>query len=479
MIKKYTVLISLLLISSVYGQIVFEKTYGTIDNDGGYSIHICSDNSYVITGYTSNFYTGYKEIYIVKINELGDTLWTRSDGDINNEDYGLSVFETENGSYIVSGQMVYDNSYVPFLLKYNENGQKLWMNNYAEYITYGAAYNIIQTNDLNYVFGGRVQYSKSMNGLWTDKGYLIKTNQDGEVIWMHDYGTNTGNEYLNDFIETSDNGFAICGSRDIQWNNYNAWIIKTHEDGSLAWDNNFGEADYREYANDIKQTADGGYIICGSSFWGAGHATLFVAKTNSIGVEEWNKKYDFGEEAETRGTAISFAEDGGYFVCATQNDYVGANTDVLLIKIDDTGDTIWTKLYGGAYDEMVWDMHTTNDGGVIMCGTTRSFGFGGLDIYVIKTNQDGLITNTNDIDYSLSKIQIYPNPSSNIFTIKADEEIVSFKIFNMQGVLIKQNDAGIRNGSYLQIDLSPFASGVYYGVFETNNAYQTKKIIKQ
>jgi len=480
MIKEYTILISLLLIRSVYGQVVFEKTYGTIDNDGGYSIHICSDNSYVITGYTSNFYTGYNDIYVVKIDELGDTIWTKAIGEADIDERGYSITQDNNNSYIIAGQTIIDNSYVPVLSKFNENGQLLWFKDYQNYILNGFASKIITSHDFNYVFGGIENNSKSQNDeLLNAKGYLIKTDQEGAVLWKQYYGG--GAKQASNQIETSDFGFALCGTYKLDGYHQKTFVVKADEDGGLDWDNSFGEDDYAEYANDIKQTSDGGYIICGSKYLGniILYGKIYITKINNIGVEEWSRTYDFGEEKDTRGVGIEVASDGGYFICGDKRDYPGANKNILLIRTNEIGDTIWTRQFGGVYDDQVSEMHITNDGGLIMCGSTRSFGLGGLDIYVIKTNQDGLITNTNNIDYPLSRIKIYPNPSRNIFTIKTEKEIVSFKIFNMQGDLMKQNDDGLKNESGLQIDLSSFAPGVYYGVFEINNTFQTRKMIKQ
>ncbi len=478
--KHYLFIFSLLFIFNLQAQVLFEKTYGTIDNDGGYSIHICSNNSYIITGYTSDFYTGYEDIYLIKINEYGDTLWTRTEGDAYSFEWGFSVIEDNDNAYIVSGYMYLDNGRTPFLLKYDENGQKLWLKDYQDYIYNATARDIIVTSDNNYVFGGIKSNSKFSEGKsWEDEGYLMKTNQDGDFIWKHYYGG--GAKSASNHIETSDQGFVLCGTDDdIYGYDQNAWIVKAHEDGGLAWDNSFGQEYYSEYAHSIKQTEDGGYIICGNRYYGetCTLCQLFITKTNEIGEEEWTKIFDYGEEIEVRSGDIEISPDGGYFICGTKQDYLGADNNILLIKTDIAGDTLWTRQYGGAYEERVHDMQITGDGGVIMCGTTRSYGMGGKDIYVIKTDADGLITNTQNPNMPNLEFQITPNPSKGLFQIHSDLKIKGYKVYNINGTMVQSKDFFNIEKKSIDINLYQQKSGIYYLAIQIRDKFQIMKLVK-
>ena len=480
MIKKYTVLISLLLTVSVYGQIVFEKTYGTIGHDIAYSIYQCSDNSYIICGTSQESDKGDKDVYIIKINEFGDTLWTKIETVDETSEKAYSVFEDNNQQYIIAGQAVVNNKNVPFLSKYNHDGQLFWKQTYESEIPEGKASMAILCDDSDYAFAGNVRYSKSGSFMLTRRNYLIKTNQNGEFLWKNDYGSNSYESSISDIIETTNNGFAICGSKEVDIVDTDAWIIKTNEEGGLSWDHTVGQTQYAEYAHSFKQTADGGYIMCGTSIYGYTglQSQLFIAKTNNLGVEEWRKIYDFGEDADIAGIAIDFANDGGYFVCANISGIYGPPNDILLMRTNSIGDTLWTRIHGGINDDRVFDMHKTSDGGVIMCGLTTSFGEGGMDVFVIKTNSNGLITGTPSPHVINSIVKVYPNPSHNIINIQSELGNSNFRIYNINGVLIKSGEISLLKNISVSINLSNEKTGIYYLILNTKEKSVVKKLVK-
>jgi hypothetical protein len=94
---------ALLLPVSSLAQITFERTYGGNSQDEGNSVQQTSDMGYIITGYTFSFGSGQKDVYVIKTDSLGDTLWTKTFGGTN-WDGGYSVQQTSDGSYIIAGE---------------------------------------------------------------------------------------------------------------------------------------------------------------------------------------------------------------------------------------------------------------------------------------------------------------------------------------------------------------------------------------
>ncbi|GAG66982.1 unnamed protein product, partial [marine sediment metagenome] len=84
------------------GDTIWTKTFGGMDWEDGYSVKQISDGGYIITGFTTTFGAGAMDAYLIKTDSLGDTVWTRTYGGIE-DDWGNEVQQTSDGGYIVVG----------------------------------------------------------------------------------------------------------------------------------------------------------------------------------------------------------------------------------------------------------------------------------------------------------------------------------------------------------------------------------------
>jgi type IX secretion system substrate protein len=89
------------------------------------------------------------------------------------------------------------------------------------------------------------------------------------------------------------------------------------------------------------------------------------------------------------GYSVLQTEDGGYIVAGSTSSFGAGGLDVELIKTNTFGDTLWTQTYGGTSDEVGYSVQQTSDGGYIIAGTTWSFGSGNDDVYLLKTDSGG------------------------------------------------------------------------------------------
>ncbi|MFA5194944.1 MAG: hypothetical protein WC401_04005, partial [Bacteroidales bacterium] len=102
----------------------------------------------------------------------------------------------------------------------------------------------------------------------------------------------------------------------------------------------------------------------------------------------WEKKYEFRIGLSYGSTIISTI-DGGYAVLGTFTE-AGSFSDIKLLKVDANGDSLFTKIYGGTNNETGADILLTNENGFIIVGSTQSYGAGGGDVFIIKTDENGL-----------------------------------------------------------------------------------------
>ena len=175
-----------LFISVAFGQApdtLWTKTFGGSSGDGGYKVQQTTDGGYILLGGTSSFGAGNSDIWLIKTNSYGDTIWTRTFGGSDN-DVGWSVIQTDDEGYIIIGtKNPYGINADVWLIKTDSFGNTLWTK------TYGgndedSGNSIQQTSDGGYIITGMTASYGAGNGdVW-----LLKTDSLGDTLWTHTYG---------------------------------------------------------------------------------------------------------------------------------------------------------------------------------------------------------------------------------------------------------------------------------------------------
>jgi hypothetical protein len=365
---------------------IWPKTFGGAGYDEGNSVQQTSDGGYIIVGRTTSFGAGNQDVYLIKTDASGNAVWTKTFGGTN-DDGGYSVRQTSDGGYIIAGftKSFGAGNQDVYLIKTDASGNSVWTKTYGE-TNNDNGNSVQQTSDGGYIITGT--YGSS--GANADV-YLIKTNANGNGVWIRTFGgAGYGNDYGFSVQQTSDGGYIIAGATLTENGGIfknSVYLIKTNASGNSVWEKTIGGTQ-DDYGYSVQQTSDGGYIVAGYTYsYGVGSGDVYLIKTDANGNTTWTKT--FGGTDLDGGCSVRQTSDGGYIVAGFTQSFGAGSYDVYLIKTNANGNSTWTRTIGGANNDCGYSVQQTSDGGYIIAGYTGSYGAGGFDVYLVKTDVNG------------------------------------------------------------------------------------------
>ena len=239
--------------------------------------------------------------------------------------------------------------------------------------TYGGvsgdeALSVVQTNDGGYAIAGRTtSFGASSSDFW-----LVKTDPAGNIVWNQIYG-GADYERAESVVQTTDGGYAIAGcTTSFGAGIWDYWLVKTDSTGNMQWNHTYDRTTV-DYVWSVVQTSDGGYALAGSSgsFSNAELSDFWLVKTDSTGNMLWNQAY--GGENSDSGSSVVQTTDGGYAIAGCTTSFGAGGDDFWLVKTDSTGNMLWNHTFGGEGNDEALSVVQTNDGGYAIAGYTTSF----------------------------------------------------------------------------------------------------------
>jgi len=384
--------------------ITWDKTFGGSGDDEAWSLIQTTDGGYAVAGRTRS--EGAKDAddwnsWVINLDKQGNQVWDRIYGE-SGDDWAGSLIQTTDGGYAVAGVTKSVVGYTKsvgaggqdfWVIKLDVQGNEVWDRTYGGSANDGA-YSIIQTTDGGYAVAG---YTKT-KGAGKEDFWVIKLNKQGKMIWDRTYG-GSGDDWAESLIQTTEGGYVVVGNTGSKGaGKEDFWVIKLNKQGKMIWDRTYGGIG-DDLANSLIQTTDGGYAVAGrTDSKGAGKNDCWLIKLDEQGNQVWDKTY--GGSNNDQANSLIQTTDGGYAIAGDTKSKGAGIIDAWIIKLDSKGDITWDKTYGGSNYDSADSLLQTTDGGYAVAGYTYSKGAGKEDFWVIKLDEQGnLIPDVCKLDY--------------------------------------------------------------------------------
>ena len=459
----------------------FQRTYGGPGSEFGRGVIQTLDGGYACVGATNSYADGSSNVYLIKVDELGDYIWGRNLGEAGKIDWGMDIDEDSEGNIYVAGYTndTENSDYDGLLLKLSGSGELIWKKTFGdddwdffETIT-------IDNNDLLYVVGNTYRQN-------TQKGWILSFNSDGGNLWER-------------FIEGSGNinitGITICPQNILGFVGYSENLITDNNSfisGSLSSD--------------------------GELIWSVARPELGSPITGKCACNEQNKMFSTGslltetdrdffivlEDIQTGSllsnqhldTEVNVNMRGVDILTDGRTAFVGDGEFVYFDGVDGYGtirsangnyiSSTFTIGFGFDETDRMFDCSSTSDGGYIAIGETNSY-YGNYQLLLAKvaSNGDATIENQDFLDLATpisiisapEKTKLFPNPTKGALYIETNSRIRSYSIHSVEGKIVMKNESLKMNPD--KIDMSGLNKGLYLiEILFENGSSLNRRIIK-
>ena len=446
---------------------------------------------------------GY-DFHLVKLNQKGEQVWEKYLSG-QNHDYLSASVSTQEGGFLIAGTSYSGKGLDKkddskggsdiWLVRLNELGDELWQK------TLGTASDeearaVVQTTDLGFFVAGNVQ--NSSKGYGSKDAWIIRLDKNGKELSQLILG-GKGLDEVEKMIPTKDGGAllgiysrsSVGGTKKTENSGEgDYWIVKLDKNGKIEWEKNYGgKGD--DHLRTLALTSTG-YLIGGESrSERSGNKTvgieegtdLWLVSLNERGEEQWQKSYNFKNRDILMGMSVIHSADdktskgillGGY--TQAEGRIEKDDETFWILYLDQQGNEQWRKHIAGENrkkEERLSDIKLNRDGSIILAGTSAE--------ELGKENWKIVKLGDSQIDKLIQKqdIKIYPNPVSDYAYIEIgyDFSESDILVYDMGG---RQLQSVKTKNKVTKINTQQLVQGAYLVVIKTDtNKTANAKLIKK
>lgn len=452
---------------------------------GNYVIQT-KDKGYLISAFGVN--PGYDFSGLIKYNGLGAQIWKKQ---IHTHQLasGQWLHEHENGEISLLSEISHINPLEPLLTRLDKNGNIIWSKYFFNpkdtanrewkyFRIFGMNFN----SDSSYVLCGHIRYGNAYTRM-----HIIKANTNGDTLWRKIIVPEI-NSTAYCIKETRDKGYLISAGSDINnlnngVNDFNLLICKTTSNGEVEWIKSFSNSSVYQ-GNSICKYQDSLYFIVGNTYDSTQISKTFLIKINDKGDTIWTKKFNAfsSNTIQSIGRSVVIKSNNNILV-SSNTPYTNPNNSlkdyVNITELNENGDILYSISFkndtGNIYG---YALGLTNEDKLFFTGEIIDKSYKRSLYFVHPSNRQTGIDNAID-----PKLNIYPNPTSETIEIPFTDtyQFDSFNIYSINGDKIFESNI-LLNTSSLNINLKNIVKNVKgYYILNLINSKQnysySKKII--
>ncbi|MEO8066690.1 MAG: hypothetical protein ABI599_03245 [Flavobacteriales bacterium] len=360
------------------GQMTWRRSYGGYGSDNGKSVQATVDGNYIVCGSTGSFGPGGGDVYLTLLDPEGHLIWSKTYGGAGVEQ-GNCVRQMTDGGFIIAGltNSFGAGGYDGFVVKTDPLGSEEWTR------TFGGqdwdVFNSLVVLDDGLLCAGQSYSDPSIAG----DAWLVKISFAGDEQWSKLSGW-TGADCIRAIDTFSNGGYAAAGysSDTVAY----ATMFLFAADGDLL-DANVQTESPGSYGNGVAVTSDGLAVLVGEKMGDNGKIAILVRKVDLDGATVWTDVTSQTDDCAARSVVERW--NGQLALACYTTQYGSGGEDMFLVFEHADGGYAFGTTFGTLEDNPSWDVAETLDGGVILCGTTRSSSVSPTDVFVVKTDTSG------------------------------------------------------------------------------------------
>jgi uncharacterized delta-60 repeat protein len=324
--------------------------------------------------------------------------------------------------------------------------------------------------------GNTASYGAGSTDFW-----MLRVNIDGDSLWSRTFG-GPDDEHCAAILPADDGGYYLAGSTEsFGLGQTDFWLVRTNANGDSLWSDYYGGPG-DDWCFSAQRTTDGGLILAGyTNSFGTGNTDVWLVKTDAYGVTQWSHTYGGRTPEDFDGAfCVQQTADGGYIMTGSSFYAPGQHSDIMVLRVNANGDSLWSLFFGGAGMDVGHAVQQTSDGGFLVLGYLDE---PGQNAWLIKLGPEASPIEEKPLfTPKQSTLSVFPNPFNPMATIYFDlprTMMARLCIFDITGQIVTTlADGPLAAGAHrLAFNGSAYPSGVYFAQLQTGDYNRTEKLI--
>ncbi len=449
-----------------FSQSPFLNTYGVLTaEERAFDMVVLSDGSVITIGDRYDTDNAQRTGHLLKVDPFGFEEWNRQL--VSNQDlYATTICQLPNGNVFIAGYDldVPDRNFGIVVAQYNpSNGLPIYQHAH-QFAQDAEAKDVVPMPD-----NGAIVLS-TFETPSTNTILLVRFDANGDTVWTKLVNPYPGNEDPRELALLSD-GLIITGSVH-SGSNDNVFIVKTDMDGNIQWEEEYPSGGI-EFGEGIAEIPSGGFYIAGiTNAIGNGGLDVLGMKVDASGQLLWAK--GFGRDGNELGYDVDVMPDGGAIFTSSAFKADTSNfRDLVLIRTDADGDTLWTRFFGGHGSETGYEVKVDGQW-IVVCG--KADVDNSEDVIIARVDFNGNAVGIHEHETALGW-NVFPNPFVDQVTFKMNTDhhrAAELRISDLTGRTVFETMLN----KEISIDLSQLTPSIYIATMKSEGTSQSVRLVK-